>query len=999
MSVGLATPDQQANATASNNPFDKLIEPNLAINNTQEQDHAIPSQQHQLSGNELNPQKSKRFALKLRLLGNSAGIFSLLLIAGASVFVVLNAIPYSLSVWVWIIPLLTASAILGSVYWTRRRQYETPNTKWYLGLLIAMLMAGITWAAFLIGILNLTNSLNQIASILVLVMIIFVGGVIFSVDLMVVGAFLFGILAAFVFYFFIFKIKINTSLLWLIVTSILAILPMFAWSFRQQRLFLHALAELSVLRPYYKTTQLEVTQLKERLDAQTSQQKQVENEIKQAKEAAESASVAKTEFLATMSHEIRTPLNGIVPILEMLRESRLDSEQAEFVNTALNSSHHLLNLINDILDYSKIEAGKLELESIEIDISELIESVISLMTKSAERRNLRLKSKIASNVPQQVRGDPFRLRQILTNLVGNAIKFTERGSVAVEVSRHATSPKEIAMLFAVRDTGIGMSQEAVGQLFQLFAQADASTTRKYGGTGLGLVICRRLVEIMGGRIGVKSEMGKGSVFWFVVPMRKALHEVPSARQNLHGARALLTGFDELEHQRVVAYFNDWGMLSEQSHNIPDTVNKLKASSRLGPSWCYDVLMVDAQSGIIPITTLLQDIRKIFELSTLVIVAVDTFPSLTTALKETGISEIIPRPVQEQELRSRLNRLLDVQTRRSGKSSEEQRPLLMPDAAYSWEDGQRSRLNAASQSRPLPIVPTKIETIPRLSQDEPLSGKVLVVEDNPVNLAVINKLLQRFGLLCDAARDGVEGVEAVKNAKYDLVLMDMQMPKMDGYQATALIRSREKEQGLKRMPILAMTANAMAGDREKCLEAGMDDYISKPVKPADLKSLLRQWLTVQEKNSNQAIAAAATKVNLAAAKSAMQLSQPSPLIQPTNTQENLVLDREVLKELFDIMETEATKLLQEYLNNAPELLKNIDVAMRENNANGLILPTHSLKSSSANVGAMQVSALAKQLEFMGKEKSVQEATACWQAMQIAYAQAERALLEVIQRGTP
>jgi signal transduction histidine kinase/CheY-like chemotaxis protein len=932
----------------------------------------------------LNPQKRRRFSIKLHLLGNSAGIFSLFLILGAIAFIVLNAIPNSLSVAGWAIPLLTSVIILFGVYYTRRKQYENPDTRWYIELLVAMLLAGTTWAAFLVGLLNITDHLSQTAGVLILFSIIFIGGVIFAVDLMVVGTFLFGLTIAFFLNVTIFGIQINNlPLLWLTAITMLAALILFAWSFRQQRLFVRALAELSILRPYYKTTKLELVEFKNRLETQTQQQKQVETEIKQAKEAAESASVAKTEFLATMSHEIRTPLNGIVPILEMLRESELNAEQTEFVTTALNSSHHLLNLINDILDYSKIEAGKLELESIEININELIESVISLMTKSAERRHLRLKNKISANVPQQVRGDPFRLRQILTNLVGNAIKFTEHGSVSVEVSRHATSPKEVAMLFAVRDTGIGMSQDAVGQLFQLFAQADASTTRKYGGTGLGLVICRRLVEMMGGRIGVKSELGKGSVFWFVVPMRKALHEVPSARQNLKGARALFVGFDELEHQRVVAYFNDWGMLNEQASNVTDALTKLKTSARLGSNWCFDVLMIDAQIGIMPITNLLQDIRKIFELSTLVIIAVDTFPSLVAALKEANISEIIPRPVQEQELRSRLHRLLDVQIRRAGKSSEEQRPLLMPDAAYSWEDGQRTRIGTQAISENNTIYE---------NLDAPLIGNVLVVEDNPVNLSVVTKLLQRFGLSCDVAHDGVEGVEAVKNIKYDIVLMDMQMPKMDGYQATSNIRAREKECNLSHVPILAMTANAMAGDREKCLEAGMDDYISKPIKPSDLKKLLRHWLKVpevlaiQNANNNSSSSYLSSNVDYNVAHNT------------TSNMEESVLDKGVLGELFDIMEKEAIQLLQEYLRNAHELLKNIESAIRNNDITMLTLPAHTLKSSSANVGAMQVSAIAKQLEIIGREKNFNEATVYWKSMQIAYAQAELALLDIIQRGT-
>jgi len=930
-------------------------------------------------------QQAGRFALKLQLLGNSTGLFLLVLLAGSGALFPLEVLPPWDHLLGWAIPLSIAVTLLGGVWITRPRQYETPSRTWYLALVLAVLLAGVAWGAFLATVLTLAEPLHQTNGLLVLVVEILIGILLFAVDLLVVGALIAGIGAALSLNLVLLGVQVNMPLLWLVVGMALIAPLLVFWGFRQQHLLIHAVAEFDLLRQRYQSTQLEVGQLKEQLEGQIRQQRQVEGEIKQAKDAAEGASVAKTEFLATMSHEIRTPLNGILPILEILRETRLDDEQMEFVTTALNSSNHLLNLINDILDYSKIEAGKLELESIEIDIGELIESVTALMTRSAERRNLRLLTKIAANVPRQVRGDPFRLRQILTNLVGNAIKFTERGSVSVEVNRHATSPKEVALLFAVRDTGIGMSQESVGQLFRLFAQADASTTRKYGGTGLGLVICRRLVEMMGGRVGVKSKVGKGSLFWFVVPMRKALHEAPSTRQNLQGARVLLAGFDELERQRLMGYFGAWGMLSEHSTSVPDTLAKLKVSARLGSSWSYDVLMVDAQTSGANIADLLREIRKVFELSTLAIIAVDTFPSVAAPLKELGISEIIPRPAQEMELHSRLHHLLDVQSYRSTKSSEEPRPLLMPDVTYGAE-GKRSARDTLS---PTDLPKTVAKAASR--DDPPLVGQVLVAEDNPVNLAVIKRLLKRLGLHCDAAGDGLEAVEAVLGAQYDLVLMDVQMPNLDGYQATGRIRAREQILGLAHLPILAMTANAMAGDREKCLQAGMDDYMSKPIKPADLRAMLQKWLPAPG-----AVARQPPPPPLEPAA--------EPAIPPATAQgadaavaEGSALNREVLEELFDLMEAEATTLLQEYLNNASSLLHDIERAVREGDASALVLPAHSLKSSSANVGAMQVSELAKRLEFIGREHTMSEAAACWRSMLTAYAQAEAALQVIVKRG--
>jgi signal transduction histidine kinase/CheY-like chemotaxis protein/HPt (histidine-containing phosphotransfer) domain-containing protein len=934
--------------------------------------------------------QQRRVALKLRMLGSGAGFFLLLMLLGVAGLLLLDALPRGDMLLWWAVPLASAATVLAGVWHSRRHQYEAPSLVWYSGLVSGVLSAGLVWAALLAEALTLADPTRRTAGLLIVTAEVWIGGLLFAVDPVVTGGFITAIGVALALHLLITAQQVALPLLGLVVGSAVVVPLLTAWSSRQQRALVRAAAELGVLRPAAQASERELAQLRERLETHVSRQHRVEEELKRAKEAAEGAGVAKTEFLATMSHEIRTPLNGIVPILEILRETSLDPEQAEFVTTALNSSHHLLNLINDILDYSKIEAGKLELESIEIQIAELIESVIALMTKSAERRGLRLQSKIAHNVPQQVRGDPFRLRQILTNLVGNAIKFTEHGSVSVEVSRHASSPKEVVVLFAVRDTGIGMSREAVGQLFQSFAQADASTTRKYGGTGLGLVICRRLVEMMGGRIGVKSEVGKGSIFWFVVPMRKALNEVPSARQSLHGARVLLAGFDELEYQRILGYLSDWGILSERSSNTADILTKLKASARLGSSWAYEVLIIDAQSVSGGIPGLVRDIRRVFELSTLVIIAVDTFPSMAQLLKEAGISEIVPRPVQEQELRSRLHRLLDVQTYRSaGKVQEERRPLLMPDAAYSWEDERQSRGTPAAQPAS-PKRPTEVRT--PTAEDLPLVGSVLVVEDNPVNLAVAKKLLERFGVTCEVARDGIEAVEAVKNGQYDLVLMDMQMPRMDGYQATRRIRGREEELGLARMPILAMTANAMSGDREKCLQAGMDDYMAKPIKPADLKNMLRQWLPLQEalvREPAPPTQSAATDEPIAA----------SAAFQGTVIGGAQVLDRKVLDELFEIMEAEAGPLLQEYLDTAPKLLTAVKRAVHDGDAAALVLPAHSLKSSSANVGAMAVSSLAKQLEFMGREGTMKDAPSCWRSMQEAYRAAEQALQGVVQRGAP
>ena len=335
----------------------------------------------------------------------------------------------------------------------------------------------------------------------------------------------------------------------------------------------------------------------------------LESELAEILDLAEDASRAKTEFLATMSHEIRTPLNGILPILEMLRDTRLDDEQLKMVRTAQGSSRHLLRIINDILDFAKVESGKLQLETIEIDVRDLVGSVTDLMSGSARNHNLKVSASVADNVPQVVRGDPIRLRQVLINLVSNAIKFTEEGGIRVEVSRGQSSQKEVELLFAVADTGVGMPAETADRLFQSFTQADASTTRKHGGTGLGLVICKRLVELMGGKIGIRSSVGQGSTFWFLVPLRKSVMEVPSARRSLKGVRILTLITDDEIAARVSQTLRSWGVVEESTNDPIDALSKLRSTAMLGETWGYDLALIDGSGFEQRLPNLLAEMRR------------------------------------------------------------------------------------------------------------------------------------------------------------------------------------------------------------------------------------------------------------------------------------------------------------------------------------------------------------------------------------------------------
>lgn len=721
--------------------------------------------------------------------------------------------------------------------------------------------------------------------------------------------------------------------------------------------------------------------LNQQLSSQSGRREKVERELYKAKEAAEAANLAKSEFLATMSHEVRTPLNGLLPILEMLRDTRLDADQRQFVTTALNSSHHLLRIINDILDYSKIEAGKLEMEAIELDLGELVQSVVVLMSKAAERRGLKLTHSIAKDVPAAVRGDPIRLRQILTNLVSNAVKFTEKGGIFIEVSKRAEGKKRIELRFSVKDTGIGMSEQTSARLFRTFSQADASTTRKHGGTGLGLVICKRLVELMGGQIGIKSREGRGSIFWFVIPLRKSLHDAPSARRDLHGAKILVVDTDGSGYAEIWGYLGEWGVVHERAAGIEDALSKLQSSANLGGSWAYDLVVIDAATLGSAAISLVKEVRAIPNLSRIGFLGLDGAKGLAKGLSAVGVATILSRPVKRFNLLRSLNHLLDVE---GGTVSSdigafpEPRPLVVPDAHYSWEDERRAEQRTAA--RP---------TAPRNA--EPLTGRVLVVEDNPVNLGVVKKLLSLFGVESDAATDGMQALKRIQEQEFDLVLMDCQMPRMDGYEVTEFIRNDEKIKGRDHLPVIAMTANAMVGDREKCLAAGMDDYLSKPIKPQILNGMLKKWLPAHGPGG-------VSSADSPAEPRSQALSAPlqnRPELQANDT--SSAIDTSVLQELYEIMEEDFVGLLLTFLDNAPGQMAEIEKAVLAGDVKSLVLPAHSLKSSSANVGAMALSALAKELEMLAREGTTERMQVVLERAQSAYESSREELTEICERG--
>ncbi len=719
--------------------------------------------------------------------------------------------------------------------------------------------------------------------------------------------------------------------------------------------------------------------LHSRLSDQDERRRDVEQKLYLAKEAAETANMVKSEFLAIMSHEIRTPLNGIVPLLEILRETTLNREQRQIVATALNSSHHLLSIINDILDFSKIEAGKLDLESIELNLRELVESVVAMMAKSAERRGLELDYRVAADLPAVVRGDPIRLRQVLTNLVSNAIKFTPRGSVVVEAACRGRGRKHVEVIFTIRDSGVGISEEIQARLFRSFNQADASTTRKHGGTGLGLVISRRLVELMDGKIGVRSEVGKGSVFWFVVPLRKSLRDMPAERRSLQGLRVLVLDDNDRHAEKIGQYLAEWGVLYQGADGTMDALAKLVSTASLGESWAYELLVIDSKSLGGRLQGFLQELNGEAVLAGLKRLAIGQTPRSATRL---GLDATLGRPVKKSDLYRALCRVMDVQSE-AGASREQGEEKLANQFFYADGQGQ-------SWAETVPVESIAAE-MPSADEIQ-LMGHVLIVEDNLINLNVAKKMLLRLGLTCDVAADGLAALRAIDQQHYDLILMDCQMPRMDGYEATRAIRLREVTRGLARLPVIAMTANAMEGDCEKCLEAGMDDYLSKPVMPATLRLMLSRWLPRSEPEAR-----AAESREIEPDPRIGKRSAAASIHAADGDRSEIEVDRAVLEELYEIMVDDFSDLLISYLDAAPGLIREIEAGILDGDTQQVILPAHSLKSSSANVGAMKLSALARRMELAARQGDLAAVTGAFEQLNQSFDAAGSVLREACEQG--